>query len=344
MAFHNKPNFFIVGAPKCGTSALNHYLSAHPDIFVATKEMHFCGRDLRFGPQLQLYRKYPAEYWAEFDAWDGQARTGESSVWYLFSEQAAAEIKAFNPDARIIIMLREPTEMLYSLYSHFLADGNECLPTFEEALAAEPDRRAGRHHLTRQTYLAQALAYRATACFSEQVRRYFDVFGRERVHVILYDDFSAYTARVYRETLDFLGLAHDGVAPRFEVINGNVNGNCSVRSLAVRAILNDPLVRGGAITLRALLPGRFFKVVKKTGVRLSQFNYIRTPKKRQPMAPELQDLLRREFEPEVGRLSDLLGQDLSHWSKPNRFQQPDDRLRTVRESRPLLNQPEFETT
>ena len=167
---------------------MDQYLAAHPDIYMAKKEMHAFGSDLRFGPQ--FYRRDQEAYLAEFAARNGERHAGEASVWYLFSTQAAAEIHAFNPEARIIIMLREPAEMLYSLYYQFRFDGNEHLPTFEEALAAEDERRAGRR-ITRQTYLAQGLVYRDTARYTEQVRRYFDVFGRERVHVIIYDDLAA---------------------------------------------------------------------------------------------------------------------------------------------------------
>jgi hypothetical protein len=310
-----RPDFFIVGAPRCGTTALNHYLSAHPDIYVAKKEMHFFGEDLHFGPN--FYRRDKDAYLAEFDARDGQACAGEASVWYLFSQQAAAEIKAFNPEARIIIMLREPVAMLHSLYCIFCADGNENLPTFKEALAAENDRREGRR-IGRQTYLAQALAYRATAYFPEQVRRYFDAFGRERVHIIIYDDFSADTAGTYRKTLDFLGVAPNHPDLDFEVVNGNVNGNKSVRSPTIRAVLNDPLVRGTAIALRQWLPRGIFKTLQKTGDRLHAFNTIKDNEQRSPLTPDLQLSLRREFAPEVERLSELLGRDLTHWSKPER--------------------------
>src|SRR5260370_5319469 len=198
-----KPDFFIVGAPKCGTSAMVQYLAARPDIFMARKETHVFGQDLRFGPR--FYRRDHEAYLAEFDAWDGEDRVGEASVWYLFSTSAAAEIKAFNPEASIIIMLREPAEMLHSLYRQFLYGGNEHLSSFAEALAAEDDRQAGRR-ISRQTYLAQALAYRQIARYTEQVRRYFDVFGRERVHIIVYDDFAADPAAAYRDTLEFLDL------------------------------------------------------------------------------------------------------------------------------------------
>lgn len=275
--------------------------------------MHFFGADLRFGTN--FYRRDKDAYLAEFCTWDGQACAGESSVWYLFSKLAAAEIKAFNPEARIIIMLREPAATLYSLYCQFRADGNEKLPTFKEALAAENDRREGRR-VSRQTYLAQALVYRAAACFTEQVRRYFDAFGRERVYVIIYDDFSADTAGAYRKTLDFLGVACNRVDRDFQVVNGNINGDKSVRSPTMRAILTDPLVRGTAIALRAWLPRGIFTTLQKMGDRLNQFNAIKSPGKRSPSAPDLQLSLRREFAPEVERLSALLGRDLTYWSKP----------------------------
>src|SRR5580704_895448 len=112
-----KPDFFVVGAPKSGTTAISNYLSKHPDIFMARKEMHHFGGDLRFGRQ--FYRRDTREYLSEFNSRRDQSRAGEASVWYLFSHQAASEIKSFNPDARIIVLLREPVEMLYSLYFTF---------------------------------------------------------------------------------------------------------------------------------------------------------------------------------------------------------------------------------
>ncbi len=137
-----RPDVFIVGAPKCGTSAMAHYLAGHPEIFMARKEMHFFGSDLRFGTQ--FYRRDQAAYLEEYKSWNGQTHAAEASVWYLFSKRAAEEIHAFNPEARIIILLREPAEMLYSLYYQFRFDGNEYLPSFEEALRAEGERVAGR--------------------------------------------------------------------------------------------------------------------------------------------------------------------------------------------------------
>jgi hypothetical protein len=300
-----KPDVFIVGAPKCGTSAMDHYLAAHPDIYMAEKEMHAFGSDLRFGPQ--FYRRDEQAYLSAFAARNGEHHAGESSVWYLFSERAAAEIRAFNPEARIIIMLREPAEMLYSLYHQFRFDGNEHLPTFEEALAAESERRV-RRRITRLTYLAQGLVYRDTARYTEQVRRYFDAFGRERVQVILYDDLAADARGVYCQVLEFLGVDATRIETDFQVINGNK----SVKHSALRGLLNDPLVRSTAVAIGRRLPRRVFAALHDLDRRLWKFNS--RPEKRPPLAPEVREQLQREFAPEVERLSELLGRDLTHWS------------------------------
>ena len=305
LSSEKRPDFFIVGAPKCGTTALAAYLAAHPDIYMAQKEMHFFGADLHFGPQ--FFRRDCDAYRAEFAQWNGQTRTGEASVWYLFSKQAAAEIKAYSPDARIVILLREPVSMLYSLYHQFLYDGNEHLPSFEEALAAENDRGMGQR-ITRETYFVQGLAYRAVVRFTEQVQRYFDLFGRERVHVIIYDDLAADTIGTYRATLSFLGVSNS-----VDIPIGPINTNMSVKSPFLRVILNDPLVRGTAIALRSWLPKPFFSLVQNVGISISELN--KRPAQRHPMDHGLKLTLQREFAPEVERLSALLNRDLTHWSK-----------------------------
>jgi hypothetical protein len=300
-----KPDVFIVGAPKCGTSAMHQYLAAHDEIYMAKKEMHAFGSDLRFGPQ--FYRRNLQEYLAEFDARNGERRAGEASVWYLYSAQAAAEIHAFNPEARIIIMLREPVEMLYSLYSQFRFDGNEHLKTFEEALAAEEDRRAGRR-IKRQTYLAQGLVYRDTARYTAQIRRYFEVFGRDRVHVVVYDDLVADVRATFCRTLDFLGVDSARIRTDFPTINGNK----AVKHSALRGLLNDPLVRSTAVAVGRRLPRPVFAALHDLERRLWKLNS--RSEKRPPLAPEVRAQLQREFAPEVERLSELLGRDLTHWS------------------------------
>src|SRR5215475_10623199 len=191
-----KPDFFIFGAPKCGTTAMNDYLKDHPEIFIpAKKEIHFFGADLPF---LKGKRVTEQEYMTYFAPAGNEKRLGESSVWYLYSQQAAAEIKAFSPAARIIIMLRNPVDMMYSLHAQRLYNDNEDIRDFAEALAAEEDRRQGRR-IYQNANNAMGFFYRDAARYTQQVQRYLDVFGRDKVHVIVFDDFRSDTPRVYRE-------------------------------------------------------------------------------------------------------------------------------------------------
>ena len=271
--------------------------------------MHHFGSDLRFGKQ--FYRRDRKAYLAEFDGCKGEARAGEASVWYLFSKLAAAEIKAFNPDSRIIIMVRKPADLLSSLYNIFRCDGSEHLPTFREALAAENDRREGRR-ICRRANFSQGLVYHDVPCFTEQIRRYFDLFGRERVHVIVYDDFARCTTRVYGEVLDFLGVDSTRIPDSFPVINGNVSAK-TVRNTLVRNLLTDPLVRGTAVALCSWLPCPILTALQKAESRLTQMNYRHV--ERPPVDEDIQERLCIEFTPEVERLSELLGRDLTHWNR-----------------------------
>jgi hypothetical protein len=284
-----------------------NYLATHPDIYMAKKEMHCFGSDLRFGAQ--FYRRGLKAYLAEFGGWNGQRCAGEASVWYLLSERAAAEIKGFNPEARVILMLREPGEMLHSLYHQFRFDGNEPLPGFELALAAEEERRAG-HGLSRQTYFPRGLAYRDTARYTGQVRRYFEVFGRGRVHVIVYDDFAANPGAACRGALEFLEVDPTLISNDYKVVNG---GNVGVKLAALRALLGDRCVRSAFVALARRLPRPSFRILHDAEARLKKLNTCH--RTRPPLAQEVRAQIKREFAPEVYQLSELLGRDLTHWSK-----------------------------
>lgn len=280
------PDFFIVGAPKCGTSSMDDYLNRHPQIVIpGPKEMHF------FGSDLEIQRRMKKdEYLAHFAKAGREQRVGEDSVWYLISKRAAAEIHEVCPDARIVIMLRNPVEMLPSLHSQFLFNTNENLTDFESALNAEEDRKNGVR--TEHAHFVQGLFYRETVQFAQQVKRYFDVFGRERVHVVIFDEFTSNTPDIYRETLRFLDVDVD-FQPSFRVRRQNKSR---------RRI--PPLVQKVAkrITPRALHQFFFWTL----GVRYE---------KRKPIDAGLKKRLQSEFAPEIERLSNLLGKELTYWSK-----------------------------
>ena len=296
-----RPDFFIVGAFKSGTTALYDFLRQHPQIFMAdTKELHFFGNDFvrRRTPVLTLdqYLSYFA------DAGDASA-VGEASVRYLHSTMAAREIAEFSPGARAIVMLRNPIEMMHAMHGELLFSGMEEIPDFGDALAAEPERRAGRR-IPAATNIADVLFYRDSAHFAEQLDRYFVALGRDRVHVIVYDDFRADALGSYRETVRFLGV-DDAFEPRISVVNPSKRA----RSRHLQRFLAEPpaWLRAG---VRRTIPRQVRKRIYKRALKLNA-----RAESRQPIDPDLRRQLAEEFEPEVRRLGELIGRDLSAWTQ-----------------------------
>jgi len=283
-----RPNFFIVGAPRCGTTALCSYLKQHPEIwFSVDKEPHFFGSDL--APQPGTVREEDL-YLALFAGAGERPRAGEGSVWYLSSRRAPAEIRAYAPDAKIVILLREPAQMAYSLYSLYCRTGNEDLPTFEEALAAEPERRDGRR-LPAGVYFPMGLLYTDAARYAEKVERYLTVFGRENVHCILFDDFVRDTVLAYRRCLEFLG-----VDPGFEAELDPGQANQRIRMLAVRQ-------------LRQLPP----ELLRR--IRFQEMKLHDGAAPRPPLTAAAAERLRSLCADDVARLGALLGRDLGAWTR-----------------------------
>ena len=295
-----RPDFFIVGAPKCGTTAMNDYLRRHPHIFMPErKDTTFFGSDLHF----RQPRISNEAYQLLFRGANGAKRVGETSVWYLYSKKAAEEIKAFSPDASIVVMLRNPVDMLYAQHSEFFYNLNEDIPSFEGALDAEEDRKRG-ERIPTQAHLVEGLFYRETAKYAEQLERYFDVFGREKVHIIIFDDFKRDTARIFCETLEFLDV-DSSFRPEFPIINRNK----TFRHLSLQKFFISPPTLLTSF-LNTITPHPFQGRVFVRLMKMINTRYINRP----PLDPAVRRRLQAEFQPEVQRLAELLGRDLSSWS------------------------------
>ena len=306
-----KPNFFIVGAPRCGTTAMYEYLKAHPDIFMPEhpKEPHHFGSDLQ-GIRFLRFRD-DAKYLALFDAAKDEKCLGEASTAYLVSKRAAYEIGEFNPSAKVIIMLRSPIDMIYSIYNRNLYTSNEDLQTFEEALAAEQDRRAGKR-IPKITHTLQGLFYTEFGRFTEQIQRYFDVFGREQVHIIIYDDFKSDTITAYRETLNFLEV-DSAFESEFRVVNANKTiKHKTIQQLLIKTNLTPIKIKESKTfhTIRTALP----KGTIDFGIKL--FNNLYTQEEqRTPMKQETEQKLKQQFKNEIDTLSQLINHNLTNWYK-----------------------------
>lgn len=296
-----RPDFFIVGAPKSGTTAMYSYLRAHPDLYLPErKELRFFGSDLGIRDRHALTLE---EYLACFaDAGEAQ-RIGTAYVWYLYSHNAAAEIALFAPQAQIIAMLRNPIEMLHALHGENLSNGNEEIADFSGALDAEADRRQGRR-IPPHAHLPQGLWYSTVPRYTEQLERYVAAFGRERLHVVLYDDFASDTPTSYADTLRFLGVRDDVRPVSFDVVNASKR----TRSERFRHFLARPPDLPRQI-IRHSVPGPLRRALYERAKGLNVRSAARPP-----MTPETRERLRREFGEEAERLSAFLGRDVTAWT------------------------------
>lgn len=295
------PDFFLVGAPKCGTTAMADYLGQHPEIgMCARKETHFlAGEQLwrRFGHPSGEPPLTDAQYLQLFSRVRDRRRLGEASVWYLYSPAAAVEIASFSPGADIVVMLRNPLEMLPSLHSQLVFVGLEPVTDFERALGLDADReRAG------APPGFPPHSYRCAVRYAEQIERYVEVFGRERIHVMLYDDFRDDPAASFAHCCGFLGV-DAAFVPQIRVINANKR----VRSPALRSVVRTPSARlRRAMHAVSSQPAR-----RRVGDALNRWNARRT--QRDPVSPALAVSLRPLIHHEVDALRRLLGLDASAW-------------------------------
>lgn len=290
-----KPNFFLVGAPRCGTTSMYAYLRSHPQIFMpeTAKEPHYFAPEesLWYGKRIDDLETYLALFTGARDA----VRIGEASTHYLASPSAANSIYAFNPQARILIMLRSPVDLLYSLYYHRRQTGKERHATFEQALVADTDEASRKPR------------YRIFGQFASQVQRYWDVFGPDAVQIILFDDLKSDVSAVYRQTLLFLD-----VDATFQPDFAPVNEHRTARL---------PLIR----QMKARAPG-WYRLLQKAGrqfvssdlrqvvnAQIDQISLSDAP--RPPMNPATRQQLQREFLPEMEQLSQMLNRDLTHWCR-----------------------------
>lgn len=296
-----KPDFFIVGAPRCATTAMHVYLARHPDIYLpAVKESHHFATDLL--SRDDYYRPLD-NYLALFGDVNKEQVVGEASVYYLYSKDAAQNIYEFNRQAKIIAMLRNPIDMIPSYHSELLYKGDEYLPDLCAALEAEEERKLGRMLPDKIRFNAK-LFYSELVRFSDQLERYFACFGRQAVHLIIYDDLKADPARVFRQTLEFLG-----VDPTFQTEFDVVNANKRVRSTAIRNLLRNPPPTAQRVA-KVVLPR---KLRRNLGKVITRLNLVY--ESRPPLTRAARVNLQCRFAKEVETLTKLIGKDLSSWNR-----------------------------
>jgi hypothetical protein len=224
------PDFLIVGHPKCGTTALFELLRTHPEIHMpARKEPWFFAEELHVNsaPRPEGMPRTVAQYAEWFDGAQEGQKVGEASPHYLWSSTAAANIAELLPDARIIAILREPANFLFSLHLQWLELYYEVERDMRRALELEDARRAG--EVPRYSYFPQLLMYSEFINYTDQLRRYHAAFPAEQVKVLIYEDFRADNEATVRDVRRYLGVREDEpiaavqanptVAPRSQRLN-----------------------------------------------------------------------------------------------------------------------------
>jgi hypothetical protein len=308
-ARRRKPDFFIVGHPKCGTTALYEMLRAHPQIFMPElKEPWYLASDMqaRFPPPRSASPPETLEdYLALFAGADPTQLAGEASSAYLLSRTAAAEIAELRPDAKIIAILREPASFLRSLHMQLLRTHVEGVKDFRRAIELEQPRRAGRK-LPRRSHRPQLLRYSDHVRYVEQLRRYRDAFPAEQLLVLIYDDFRNDNEATVRSVFRFLGVDDD-----LSVVPKEANPTrTSMRSQGLDELVNMVSVGRGPAT-RALKVG--LKAISSSTARDAA---MRVTRRRlifgqpPPADDALMLELRRRFKGEVVAASEYLDRDL----------------------------------
>ncbi len=298
------PDFFIVGHPKCGTTALYEILRRHPQIYMPVKEPSFFGPELPGTPQGPgAERERLERYLGLFDAASPEQRIGEATPSYLKELTAASRIAEHQPDARIIAILREPASFVRSLHLEFVQSHMEPEKDLRKALALEDARRQGRQ--LPAGFLPQTFLYAERIHYVEQLQRYHAAFPPSQVLVLIYDDFRNDNESTVRRVLRFLDVDD---ARSIETIEAN-------RTVRLRSRRINDLVR--SVSMGTGPAGAATKsIVKALLPRSARRRALRTTRQRllyaDPHAPdeELMLDLRRRFKGEVAALSDYLERDL----------------------------------
>ncbi len=225
------PNLFIIGAPKCGTTSLRHYLDQHPEIYMCpVKEPHYFNTDsghrYYFDEKsyLKLFRKAPKE--ARY--------LGEASVWYLYSEKAISEILRFNPGARFLVLLRDPVSMFFSLHRQLLFGGAEDQRSPVRAWRLQEDRSGGTG-IPKGNTDPSLLQYGAVCKLGAQLERVQNSVPDNQLKWIFLEDMKGDADAVYREVLAFLGVS-DYSLNSYEILNEAGQRRSPLLFSVVRAI------------------------------------------------------------------------------------------------------------
>ncbi len=304
------PNFFIIGAPKSGTTALAHYLAGHPEVYFSSpKELFYWSEDhpvARTRHNVFRLEQYLA-YFQNADPAKHKA-VGEGSTNYLQSRSAIKNILQFNPASKFIVLLRDPVEVAYGMHGELMRHYFEDEPDFREAWKLQEARRGG-NRIPKGSVMVNQLQYEDVVDYADQIARFFELVPASQRRVFLFKQFASDTRSVYAETLNFLGLQDDGRTdfPR-------VNEARQYRSGLIGKVYQNP----PAFLEPMMKRFRVWYSGRSDGWKDSVAKVLSRKEPRKKLDPDFENELRGRFTPMVSRLEKVLEMDLSSWKAEGR--------------------------
>ena len=303
------PNFFLIGAPRCGTTSLSNYLAANPQVcFSRPKEPHYFSLFAPHASPDDLETAYLARYFSHYR--EGHKAIGEGSVSYLYSPDALRRILSLNSQARFITILRNPLDMLPSYHLRMRFSLMEDVEDFATAWSLQEMRARG-ERIPKHCLDPRLLLYREVAGFGLQIERLYQIAGRDRCIVILLDDLVRDPLTVYKDVLKFIGVEYDGRIKFQRKLQSHI-----YRYRWLQRLLYAPLASKARVAHTLNLMWKINQKEKAKGrkSRLKQLAKWNTINARPaPLAPDVRQMLRDTLAEDVTKLSHLLQRDLSHW-------------------------------
>jgi len=303
MFFSNtkKTNLFIVGFPKCGTTAIYQYLSEHKNVHLCfPKEPHyFIESD---------WHRHPAKTEKQYlNLFSGASEEAEvfldSSALHIYSEQALRRMYAFNPDAKIVLMIRNPKKMVVSYHKYEYRTFIEDEGDFEKAWALQDSRKEGRTLPSSCKYPIR-LQYKNIGLMGKHVKTLLDIWPRDQVEFVILDEFIADPLGQYKEMLSFIGIPYDG---RTEFPPVNEGGGWKSKTVGRLMMFAWPILIKTVITLR------LSSLLRKPKFLLFLWKMSSAKEEKTSIPDNMAPVLNEAFNNDIKRLSSLLNKNLDHW-------------------------------
>ena len=304
------PCFFIVGAPCCGTTAMSRYLRQHPNICFSTpKETHFFLSPSSGRPVQEIGAEFFESYFPprKTEQW----MLGEGSASYFYAPDAIHRILEVFPRAKFVAMVRNPVDMIPAYHGRVVFLRQETETNFARAWAMQANRERGQL-VPRSCRDPRVLQYAEIGQLGKHLLRLFEAAGRERCHVVVFDDLIERPLETYRSILDFIGVPYDG---RTEF--PNEKGQRVYRSAALQSLCTGTFLMPAASSLngRFINPEKLRRWIRPLRRRLGKLNSTRV--EREVLKPEVKSMLAEAFRDDIALLGRTLGRDFSHWAGPD---------------------------